>query len=123
MKYFDLTLEDVIIKSEDIPGWLVANDQEITVALDIAITDELQAEGVARELVNKIQNLRKNSDFIVTDRIHVEIQPLDIIQPAINNYKDYIANEVLADSIVVTENSGEEVELFEGVTVRIALTK
>ena len=120
---FDLTLEDVIIKSEDIPGWLVANDQEITVALDIAITDELQAEGVARELVNKIQNLRKNSDFIVTDRIHVEIQPLDIIQPAINNYKDYIANEVLADSIVVTENSGEEVELFEGVTVRIALTK
>ena len=91
--------------------------------MDIAITDELQAEGVARELVNKIQNLRKNSDFIVTDRIHVEIQPLDIIQPAINNYKDYIANEVLADSIVVTENSGEEVELFEGVTVRIALTK
>lgn len=120
---YTLTLEDVIIKSEDIPGWLVANDQEITVALDIAITEELQSEGVARELVNKIQNIRKNSNLLVTDRIHITIQPIEQVESAISRFKDYIANEVLADSIVLADNQGEEVELYEGVTVNIQVTK
>jgi len=120
---FELTLEDIVIKSEDIPGWLVASDNEITVALDIAITPELQAEGVARELVNRIQNIRKTSDLVVTDRIGITIQPIEMTESAVASYKDYIANEVLADSIVLGNNDGEEVELYEGINVRIKVEK
>ena len=120
---FELNQEDIIITSEDIPGWLVASDNEITVALDIAITPELQSEGVARELVNRIQNIRKSSDFVITDRINIVIEPIEMTEAAIASYKDYISNEVLADSITLGDNDGEAIELYEGVEVKISVSK
>jgi len=120
---FELNQEDIIITSEDIPGWLVASDNEITVALDIAITPELQSEGVARELVNRIQNIRKSSDFVITDRINIVIESIEMTEAAVSSYKEYIANEVLADSITLGDNDGEAIELYEGVEVKIKVSK
>ena len=94
-------LADVEIISEDIPGWLVANDGNLTVALDITITDELLQEGIARELVNRIQNLRKSKKFDITDRINVVIAPDDRTDAAVQAFSDYIARQVLATSITV----------------------
>lgn len=96
-------LSDVEIISEDIPGWLVANEGRLTVALDVTITDALKKEGIARELVNRIQNLRKSNGYEITDRIHVKISDVDAIRDAVNEYKDYIASQVLADSITLAE--------------------
>ena len=92
-------LTDVEIISEDIPGWLVANDGNLTVALDITITEELQQEGIARELVNRIQNLRKSKKFDITDRITVIIAPDERTDAAVHAFGDYIARQVLATSI------------------------
>ena len=89
---------DVEIISEDIPGWLVANEGRLTVALDITVTEDLRKEGLARELVNRIQNLRKSSGFDITDKIHVSILSCEEMDEAIHDYKDYIANQVLAES-------------------------
>jgi len=94
-------LADVEIISEDIPGWLVANDGNLTVALDITITDELLQEGIARELVNRIQNLRKSKKFDITDRITVVIAPDERTDAAVNAFGDYIARQVLATSITI----------------------
>ena len=96
-----MELADVEIISEDIPGWLVANDGNLTVALDITITDELLQEGIARELVNRIQNLRKSKKFDITDRINVVIAPDDRTDAAVQAFSDYIARQVLATSIAV----------------------
>lgn len=96
-------LSDVEIISEDIPGWLVANEGLLTVALDITVTEELRKEGLARELVNRIQNLRKSSGFDITDKISVTILSTDEMDPAIEAYTDYIANQVLAVSIEITD--------------------
>ncbi len=90
---------DVEIISEDIPGWLVANEGSLTVALDVKVTEELKQEGIAREFVNRIQNLRKESGFDVTDKIHVSIEKLDEIAEAVNRHKDYIASQTLANHI------------------------
>ena len=92
-------LADVEIISEDIPGWLVANDGNLTVALDVTITDELKNEGLARELVNRIQNVRKSKDFDITDKIAVTVANDDRVVKAVTDYKEYIANQVLAVSI------------------------
>lgn len=92
---------DVEIISEDIPGWLVANEGNITVALDINITDELRQEGVARDLINRIQNIRKGRDYEITDRINLIIQPSDLTDKAVEAFGDYIAGQVLADSITI----------------------
>ncbi|MDR1809426.1 MAG: isoleucine--tRNA ligase, partial [Prevotella sp.] len=92
-------LADVEIISEDIPGWLVANEGRLTVALDITVTEELKKEGIARELVNRIQNLRKTSGLDITDRIRIKISDLGEVQEAITGYYDYMAAQVLADSI------------------------
>ena len=92
-------LADVEVISEDIPGWLVANDGNITVALDITITDDLRKEGIARELVNRIQNVRKSKDFNITDRIVVKITPDEHVNDAVAQFKDYIAKQVLAVAI------------------------
>ena len=92
-------LADVEIISEDIPGWLVANDGNLTVALDVTITDELKNEGLARELVNRIQNVRKSKDFDITDKIAVTVANDDRVAKAVTDYKEYIANQVLAVSI------------------------
>ena len=94
---YDLTLADFVISAEDIPGWLVANDGDLTVALDISLTDELKAEGIARELVNRIQNVRKTKDFNVTDRIKVALEKHELVITAVASFGDYIKNEVLAD--------------------------
>lgn len=94
-----LNLDDVEIISEDIPGWLVANEGTLTVALDVTVTDELKQEGIAREFVNRIQNLRKESGFDVTDKIHVSIENLEEIAGAVRKHSGYIGSQTLADHI------------------------
>lgn len=122
---FELSLADVTITSEDIEGWLVASDAEITVALDATITPELAAEGMARELVNRIQNLRKDQDFEVTDRIHLKIQQHQAINQAILQFEDYIGQEVLATQLELVDEpfEGHQVELVDDVVVQIAVKK
>ena len=102
-------LTDVEVISEDIPGWLVANDGNITVALDITITDDLRKEGIARELVNRIQNVRKSKDFNITDRIVVKITPDEHVNDAVAQFKDYIAKQVLAVAIELAPVEGTDV--------------
>jgi isoleucyl-tRNA synthetase len=110
----EISLDDVEIISEDIPGWLVANEGKLTVALDITVTEDLKKEGIARELVNRIQNLRKSSGFDITDRIFVKISRNNEINAAIEEYKDYIASQVLADKIELAdtiEKGGTDIEM------------
>ena len=102
-------LADVEVISEDIPGWLVANEGNITVALDITITDDLRKEGIARELVNRIQNVRKSKDFNITDRIVVKIVPDEHVNDAVAQFKDYIAKQVLAVAIELAPVEGADV--------------
>ncbi len=97
-----VTPADFEITSEDMPGWLVASEGKLTVALDITLTDELRAEGVARELINRIQNIRKDSGFEVTDKIRVEIEQKEIVAEAIARYADYIASQTLAVEVRAT---------------------
>jgi isoleucyl-tRNA synthetase len=122
-----LETEDVEIIPVDIPGWKVANSGQLTVALDITITPELREEGLARELVNRIQNLRKDSNLDVTDRIDVKIQRNSAINSAINNNLDYICAEILASSLelvdTVEARNGSEVELDEEIKTLISITK
>ncbi|MCH2022233.1 MAG: isoleucine--tRNA ligase [Saprospiraceae bacterium] len=122
---FEISLEDVIITSEDIEGWMVASDAEITVALDVNLTPELEAEGMARELVNRIQNLRKDKEFEVTDRIILTVENQLAINDAISHFKDYICAEVLATelNIVDTLVTGEEVELVDNISVKMQVEK
>ena len=94
-----LGMEDVEITSEDMPGWLVASEGKLTVALDINLTDELRQEGIARELVNRIQNLRKDSGFEVTDKIRITLEKKEAISEAVEHYGTYIASQVLAEEI------------------------
>lgn len=114
---FTLELADVEILSEDIPGWLVASDGALTVALDVTITDELRHEGNAREFVNKVQNLRKDKDFQVLDRIRVSVVKNKTFETTLHQFKDYISNEILAREIVLVDslNEFDEVELNEEV--------
>jgi isoleucyl-tRNA synthetase len=122
-KSFELSLEDVLITSEDIPGWQVASDGEIVVALDTSLDEQLLAEGTARELVNRIQNLRKQLEFNVTDRIVVQIEGHESVMPAVRDFGDYIMDEVLANDIRITSDTeGEQVELLDGVQIQIALS-
>jgi isoleucyl-tRNA synthetase len=111
----NLTLQDVEITSQDIPGWLVANAGGITVALDITLTEELKKEGIARELVNRIQNIRKDSGFEVTDRIKVHLKDNKILQDAVMANEDYIKSETLTDELIFSEtvNNGTEIEFDE----------
>ena len=121
---FDLTLEDFQISSEDIPGWQVANDGPITVALDITLDDELIAEGTARELVNRIQNIRKNKDFEVTDKIVVHLTDHERINPAVAKYGDYIKGETLALEIHLNgDNNGEEISIYDDLSIKIDVKK
>lgn len=104
----EITLDDVQIITEDIPGWLVANDGDITVALDVTVTPELRNEGMARELINRIQNIRKASDFEITDRVRVSFSDVPEIVEALNEYGKYIATQVLADELKVDASLNEE---------------
>ncbi|MBP3683222.1 MAG: isoleucine--tRNA ligase, partial [Rikenellaceae bacterium] len=104
----EVTREDFEITSEDMPGWLVASEGKLTVALDITVTDELRREGVARELINRIQNLRKDSGLEVTDKIAVEVEALDELSESLAEFGDYVTQQVLAVEIkVVAEPAGE----------------
>ncbi len=102
---------DVEIISEDIPGWLVSNDGNLTVALEIELNDELRSEGMARELISRIQNLRKETGLEITDRIHVTITPTEKVKNAVSGFADYIKSQVLALDINLSENDGSEVEI------------
>ena len=102
---------DVDIISEDIPGWLVSNEGNLTVALEVELNDDLRNEGMARELINRVQNMRKEAGFEITDRICVYVSHNNAMEKAIDNYSDYIKGQVLADNIEVSDdNRGTEVE-------------
>ena len=119
-----LSLEDVEITSQDIEGWLVANSNGITVALDITISEELKNEGIARELVNRIQNIRKDSGFEVTDKIKVQIKSNGILEQAVLKNEDYIKSETLTDDLVFVDalESGTEIE-FDDIKTMILISK
>lgn len=132
--YIDLTvngtdvrvdLADVEVVSEDIPGWLVANEGNVTVALDITVDEDLRLEGIAREIINRIQNIRKSRDYDITDRINVVFVSSPDIDGVVSKYGEYIGRQVLAESISVAENdngSYEELDLDDfKVYVRITL--
>jgi isoleucyl-tRNA synthetase len=124
---FEISLSDVEILSEDIPGWLVTNIGSLTVALDITLTEQLQEEGIARELINRIQNIRKDSNFDVTDKIKLQIEKHNKINSSINNNKLYICTETLAlslnlvDKIDAPDSIG--IELIDGINTRIIISK
>ena len=120
-----VVLNDVEIISEDIPGWLVANEGNITVALDITVTEELKQEGIARELVNRIQNMRKSGGLEITDKICVTIEKCEETDKAVEVYGEYIAKQVLANNIVVAESMPENATDidFDGFVLKIAITK
>ncbi|PBI92499.1 Isoleucine--tRNA ligase [Flavobacterium sp. ACN2] len=119
-----LSLEDVEITSQDIEGWLVANSNGITVALDITLTEELKNEGIARELVNRIQNIRKDSGFEVTDKIKVQIKRNGILEDAVSKNEDYIRSETLTDELVFADTleNGTEIE-FDDIRTIILISK
>lgn len=119
-----LTTEDVEIITEDMPGWLVANEGKLTVALDITVTEELHREGIARELVNRIQNIRKSNGYEITDKINIEIEKNAQINEAIDEYKNYIASQTLANSISLVDLVNKATELdFDDYIVKINIEK
>jgi len=123
-KNITLGLEDVEITSQDIEGWLVANEGALTVALDVKITDELRKEGIARELINRIQNLRKDSGFEVTDRIDVTIQKDEHIVKAVDANKDYIKSETLTNELEIIDNLEKGIEIaFDDVNTKLFIQK
>jgi isoleucyl-tRNA synthetase len=119
-----LSLEDVEISSQDIEGWLVANSNGITVALDITISNELKQEGIARELVNRIQNIRKDSGFEVTNTIEVYLEKNDTLEAAVKANEDYIKSETLTRIVVFQEKitNGTEIE-FDAIKTKIKIIK
>ncbi len=123
----DATIErtDVEIISEDIPGWLVANEGRLTVALDITVTESLRKEGLARELVNRIQNLRKSNGYDITDKINVTILSTDEMDDAIKEFNEYIANQVLAVSVEITEHAISDATVldFEDFNLSVRIEK
>lgn len=108
------------------PGWLVANEGKLTVALDVSVTEELQREGMARELINRIQNIRKESGFEVTDKIEVEIARIDAVTGAVHDFNDYISSQTLARRVELSDSPAgtfvHDVDI-DGVVVRIAVTR
>ena len=123
---FVTTPADFEITSEDMPGWLVASEGKLTVALDITITDELRREGVARELVNRIQNIRKESGFEVTDKIRVEIEATELTTPAIESFAEYIGGQTLAVEVKAVANPAGEFVVTSDIDeapLKIAVTK
>ena len=115
---------EVEIFSEDIPGWVVANEGTMTVALDIVITDALRREGIARELVSKIQNIRKGSGFEITDKINITIAKNDNTNDAINEFNGYICNQVLANSLQIVDEVADATKLeFDGFTLDVNVVK
>ena len=120
---YQLIPEDVEILTEDMPGWLVQNNGVLTIALDIELTPELIEEGIARELINRIQNLRKSSGFEITDRINVTIEDREEIHNAVLHCNEYIASQVLATSLTLgADIQGETIEI-DGQNIQIKIEK
>ncbi len=118
-----IELADVEIFSEDVPGWTVANEGALTVALDVEVTDELRLEGVAREIIKKIQAMRKDGGLDITDRINVKISKNVASDEAVNRFADYISNQVLADSVALCDSvEGESIEL-DGYAIAVSIEK
>jgi Isoleucyl-tRNA synthetase (EC 6.1.1.5) len=119
-----LNLDDVVISSQDIEGWLVANANGITVALDVTITTELKNEGIARELVNRIQNIRKDSGFEVTDRVEVTIQKEGQLQTAVQQNLEYIKQETLTEVLQFEDEIANGTEIaFDDIATRLRIKK
>jgi isoleucyl-tRNA synthetase len=120
-----LMSDDVEIISEDIPGWQVANDGKLTVALDITVSDDLRYEGIAREFVNRIQNIRKDTGFDVTDKINVLIEDHDFVREAIKRHAAYIASQTLATKVELTSSFSENVKDIEidEIEIRVEVRK
>ncbi|SFL24547.1 isoleucine--tRNA ligase [Proteiniphilum acetatigenes] len=118
-----VTLDDVEIISEDIPGWLVANEGRLTIALDVTLTGELREEGIARELVNRIQNLRKAKEFEITDRITIRLSPNPAFDEAVIHNAAYIKNQVLADEIIIVSEPLEDVIEIDDETLTISIVR
>ena len=115
---------DVEIFSEDIPGWLVANEGKLTVALDVTVTEELRREGIARELVNRIQNIRKSSGLEITDKIKITLSKNQQTDDAVNEYKDYICNQVLGTSLTLADAVENGTELnFDDFSLYVNVVK
>ena len=115
---------DVEIFSEDIPGWLVANEGKLTVALEVTVTEELRREGIARELVNRIQNIRKSSGFEITDKIKITLSKNPQTDDAVNEYNDYIRNQVLGTSLTLADNVENGTELnFDDFSLYVSVVK
>ena len=122
--YIELENADYEIITEDMPGWFVANEGNLTVALDAEVIPELEREGIARELINRIQNIRKSSGYEITDRITIEIERRTEINVAVEEFLAYISNQVLANSIKFSEKIDDAQELdFEDYTVKIKIRK
>ena len=124
----DITIDisDVEISSADIPGWEVMSQDGITVALDITLSKKLKEEGLARELVNRIQNIRKDYNFEVTDKIEVDVEKNDKIDSSISNNLSYICGETLANSLNIVDvvnNDKISVDLVDGILVNISIKK
>jgi len=115
---------DVIITSEDIPGWMIATKETLTVALDITITPELESEGIARELVNRIQKIRKDNGYELTDRILVKVKQHNTLNSAITHFNDYICAEILADKLDIVQEivDGTDIEVNE-IPLKVFVTK
>ncbi|MCH5600573.1 DUF5915 domain-containing protein [Niabella ginsengisoli] len=121
-----IEVNEVDISSEDIPGWTVASKGALTVALDITITPELQQEGDAREFVNRIQKIRKDSGFELTDKINVVIDTSETLKNSLTTYKDYICAEILAENLyfqAITEGSGIEIDVNDNILQTIVSKK
>jgi isoleucyl-tRNA synthetase len=122
-----IVVKDVDILSEDIPGWLVANEGKFTVALDVTVSEELRNEGIARELINRIQNLRKDAGFDVTDKIHISILKHSAINKAVEIHRDYIASQTLANEIVLVDfepvGSSSNIEIDADIITAIKVDK
>ncbi|MDX1472123.1 MAG: DUF5915 domain-containing protein, partial [Flavobacteriaceae bacterium] len=123
-KNINLTRDDVEISSKDIEGWLVASSGKLTVALDITLNDDLKSEGIARELVNRIQNLRKDSGFEITDRITVKLEQDSDLEFAINKNLEYIKTETLTEKIDILDKVESGIEIaFDDVETKLSIQK
>ena len=123
-KNITLTLDEVEISSQDIEGWLVANQGALTVALDITISEALRKEGIARELINRIQNLRKDSGFEVTDKIKLKVQKDGVVETAITDNKEYIKNETLTKELIFEDDIKNGIEIaFDNVNTKLLIEK
>ena len=121
-----INISDVEITSADIPNCIVANNDGVTIALDINISDKLKEEGLAREFVNRIQNLRKDKGFDVVDTINIEVEKNQAITNAVNNNLDYICGETLAVALTFTEDSSferESIDLIDNITAKVKIIK